>query len=210
MKPTRTRAPTYDDIVALPEHLVGEIIEGELVVTPRPAGPHSFAASNLGYELIGPFQRGRSGPGGWWIFSEPELHLRRDVLVPDLAGWRQSRMAVPPAGSHFSLAPDWVCEVLSPSTVAVDRTKKLRLYAREKVKHAWLLAPIAKTLEVLRLEGKRWVLVTTFARSERARAEPFEEHELRLDDLWLPELHQPAKAKRPPKRVRSGGRLRPA
>ena len=191
--PSRAHPASYAELAALPEHLIGEIIDGELITSPRPASPHSFAASNLAYELIGPFQRGRGGPGGWWIFSEPELHLRKDVLVPDLAGWRHSRMAVPAAKAHFSLAPDWVCEVVSPSTVTIDRARKLRIYAREKVMNAWLIDPIAKTLEVLRLEGKRWTLLTTFARSERARAEPFEEVELRLDALWLPEVHQRAR-----------------
>ncbi|MGQ0505964.1 MAG: Uma2 family endonuclease, partial [Myxococcaceae bacterium] len=136
--PKRKRPASYDAIAALPEHLVGELIAGELFLSPRPGSPHAFTASNLGYELMGPYSRGREGPGGWWILDEPELHLREDVLVPDLAGWRQSRMSVPPRGVGFKLTPDWVCEVLSPSTVRIDRSHKLHVYAQNKVPHVWL------------------------------------------------------------------------
>lgn len=190
MKSDLPRA-TYEDLRALPDHLTGELIDGELFVSPRPAGPHTFAASNLGYELIGPFQRGRGGPGGWWIVDEPELHFVEDVLIPDVAGWRQERMAVFPADPYVTLAPDWVCEVLSPSTAVLDRKLKLRVYAREQVKHVWLVDPLLKSLEVLRLEQKRWVLVDTFSGAERIRCEPFDAVELDLSGLWLPEVHAP-------------------
>src|SRR5690606_30130204 len=120
---------------------------------PRPAAIHAVAASVLGGELSGPFHRGRGGPGGWVILDEPELHLGGDVLVPDLAGWRRERMPEIPDAAGFELAPDWVCEVLSPSTEAVDRAQKVRLYAREGVAHVWLLNPRGRTLEVLALDG---------------------------------------------------------
>jgi len=90
-EPVRKKA-TYEDLLALPEHLIGEIVGGELHVTPRPAVRHTRAASRLGAELDGPFDRGRGGPGGWIILDEPELHLASNVLVPDLAGWRRERM----------------------------------------------------------------------------------------------------------------------
>jgi Uma2 family endonuclease len=147
------RPATYDDLLALPEHVVGEIIDGELHVSPRPAPRHAHAKSVLGGELGPPFHGGRGGPGGWWILDEPELHLREDVLVPDLAGWRRSRMASLPETAYFPFAPDWACEVLSPTTTRLDRSKKLRVSARERVGHAWLIDPAARTLEILRLEG---------------------------------------------------------
>ncbi len=178
------RPATYADLEALPPNVVGEIVEGELYASPRPAIPHMVAASQLAGELIGPFNRGRGGPGGWIILFEPELHLGEDVVVPDLSGWRRERMPRPPRTAATSLAPDWVCEVLSPSTVALDRGAKLRVYAREGVRHVWWVDPVARTLEVLRLEGTHFLLVDTYTGSARVRAQPFEALELELAVLW--------------------------
>jgi Uma2 family endonuclease len=177
---------TYADIEALPENVVGEIIDGELFVQPRPAMPHASAASNLGGMLFGPFRLGNGGPGGWIIIDEPELHLGSapDVLVPDIAGWRRSRLPEVPSTPALTLAPDWVCEVLSPSTAIKDRKRKMPIYAREGVGHVWLLDPVLKTLEVFRLESSRWILVDTFAEDERVRAEPFDALELELSIVW--------------------------
>src|SRR5262245_12419222 len=177
---------TYQDIVDLPENMVGEIIDGELIVSPRPAVGHALAASVLDRALGGPFHSGSGGPGGWWILHEVELHLGRDILVPDLAGWRRSRMPKLPApGEPFiTLAPDWVCEMLSPSTARIDRVRKLRIYAREKVGYVWLVDPLSRTLEVFRLNEKGWILVGTFAEDDRVRVEPFDAIELGLESLW--------------------------
>ncbi len=181
----RPRA-TYADIEALPEGINGEIIDGELIASPRPASLHSFAASILGSELMGPFHRGRGGPGGWWIIDEPELHLADDVLVPDLAGWCKERLPTFPDVKFHTLAPDWVCEVLSPSTENVDRVRKMRVYARHGVKHCWLIEPIERRLEVYRLEHEKWLLLSAHESTERVRAEPFVELELELAALWPP------------------------
>jgi len=178
------RCATYDDLLALPENVIGEILDGVLYSQARPASPHAIAASHLGGELYSPFHRGRGGPGGWVILDEPELHLHGDVLVPDLAGWRRARMPEIPEASAFELAPDWVCEVLSPSNAAHDRVRKLPAYARERVKHAWLVDPASRTLEVFTLEGERWVLVGTWDGDARVRAEPFDAIELELGALW--------------------------
>jgi Uma2 family endonuclease len=181
----RVKTPaTYDDLLALPEHVVGEIVDGELYVSPRPAPRHAVASSALGGELGPPFQRGRGGPGGWWILDEPELHLGTDVLVPDLAGWRRVRMPVIPDTAFFTLAPDWVCEVVSPKTGRLDRLKKLPVYAREGIGHLWLVDPLQRTLEVLRLDDGRWTIVATHGDDDRVRAEPFEAVELELSALW--------------------------
>jgi Uma2 family endonuclease len=178
------RRATYDDIIAAPEHMIAEIIDGELVTQPRPAFPHVRAASRLGADLDGPFDRGKGGPGGWIILDEPELRLHGDVLVPDLAGWRRERMPEVPDVPASELSPDWVCEVLSPSTAATDRVRKMRIYARERVAYAWLVEPIAQTLEAYRLEGERWVQVGAWVGDEKVRAEPFESFELELASLW--------------------------
>src|SRR5262245_40838427 len=102
---TRRRA-TYQDLCEVPDHKVAEILDGELIVSPRPALRHSRASSSVGGNLWGPFQEGRGGPGGWWILDEPELHLGEDVIVPDLAGWRRERLAIVPDAAYLTLAPD--------------------------------------------------------------------------------------------------------
>lgn len=181
--PAKRRA-TYEDLLAAPKHLVAEIIDGTLVTMPRPASLHARAASSLGGELYGPFDRGKGGPGGWIILDEPELHLHGDVLVPDLAGWRRTRMPELPDASSFELAPDWVCEVLSPSTAATDRAEKMPIYAREQVEHLWLVDPVAKTLEACHLEDGRWVLVGTWRDNAKVRVAPFDAFELELAGLW--------------------------
>lgn len=145
---SRKRPATYEDILALPPHVNGQIVDGELFATPRPANPHAAASSTLGMDIGGAYQRGRGGPGGWWIVFEPEIHLGRNVLVPDLAGWRRSRLPAIPPTAFFTLAPDWACEVLSPSTASFDRVKKMRVFAAEGVGHAWLVDPGVRTLEV--------------------------------------------------------------
>jgi Uma2 family endonuclease len=178
------RPATYADILALPEHVLGELIGGELVVSPRPAPRHSAASSALGASLGPPFQFGDGGPGGWWILDEPELHLGEDVVVPDLAGWRRARMPALPDGASFELAPDWVCEVLSPSTGRIDRTRKLPIYARAGIPFAWLIDPALQTLEVYRLEGANWVLLGTHGGAETVRAAPFEAVAFQLGRLW--------------------------
>jgi Uma2 family endonuclease len=182
--PPFDRPATYDDLVALPDNLVAEIVGGELHASPRPAPKHARAYAVLGRRIGGPFDDGVGGPGGWWILDEPELHLGRDVLVPDLAGWRRTRMSALPNTAYFPLAPDWICEILSPSTAQLDRAKKLAIYARERVAHAWLVDPIARTLEVLRLENGRWLILATHVGSEIVRAEPFDQIELDLGSLW--------------------------
>jgi Uma2 family endonuclease len=180
----RARPATYDDLIEVPDHLVAEIIDGELHTTPRPAPRHADASSGLGGALRGPFDRGRGGPGGWRILDEPELHLGRDVLVPDLAGWRRERLPALPDEAYFTLAPDWICEVLSPSTMALDRTRKLAVYAREQVPFAWLVDPTAYTIEVLQLDAGRWVIVTACAGSGAVSLPPFDALPLDLTLLW--------------------------
>jgi Uma2 family endonuclease len=181
--PVKRRA-TYDDLLGVPEHRVAEIVDGDLHSSPRPSSRHAFASSGLGADLLVAFQRGRGGPGGWWIVDEPELHLAGDVLVPDLAGWKRERMPEFPDTTAFTLRPDWVCEVISPSTERLDRARKMPVYAREKVPHLWLLNPQARTLEVYGLADGRWLLLATHEGDARVRAEPFDAIELELGSLW--------------------------
>jgi len=178
------RKATYADLEAVPPHQVAELVDGELYVSPRPAFPHAQAATRLHGELHAPFERGQSGPGGWRLLFEPELHLGEDVLIPDLAGWRRERMPRTPRTAAVTLAPDWLCEVLSPSTRVLDRAAKLPVYARERVRHVWFIDPEARTLEVFRLDAERYTLLVTHAGAARVRAEPFEALELELAFLW--------------------------
>ncbi len=181
----RKRA-SYDDVLAAPSGKIAEVLDGVLYTSPRPGTPHAHAASVLGEELGPPFRRGRGGPGGWIILDEPELHLGQqpDIVVPDLAGWRLTRMPTLPIAPYLTLAPDWICEVLSPSTEAVDRAEKMPIYAREGVAHVWLLDPLMRTLEAFRLDGQTFRLLATWRDEAVVRAEPFDAIALQLEYLW--------------------------
>ena len=180
VKPLKKGA-TYDDLCEVPDHFVAEMFDGDLYAFPRPALPHANAASTLLSEIHRSFHR--KGPGGWVILIEPELHFGRDVLVPDLAGWRRTRLPSVPPDAYLTLAPDWVCEVLSKSTEAIDRGKKLRIYAREGVAHAWFVDPLARTLEVLSPEAGRWAQLGRHEGEAKVRAAPFDSIELDLGSL---------------------------
>ena len=183
-QPAPKRA-TYQDVLDAARDKRAEIIYGVLHVHPRPAKLHAVAASVLGMDIGGAFQRGRGGPGGWVIVDQPELHLGEDILVPDLAGWHRERF---PGGAedepYFEVVPDWICEVLSPSTAKYDRTDKLQIYARETVNHAWIVDPQAKTLETYQLHEGRWLLTSSHHDSAAVSAPPFEAIELELAALW--------------------------
>ena len=182
---------TYADIEALPPNMVGQLIHGFLHAMPRPASRHALACSRLGALLGAPFDLGRDGPGGWQILDEPELHYPnprvkagKDVLVPDIAGWRREHMPDFLDVAYFTLAPDWICEVLSPSTEEIDREKKMPIYAREGVRWAWLIDPVKRVLEAYALEDPRWIERGVWRGDERVRVAPFEALELELGLLW--------------------------
>ena len=186
--PVVKRYATQEDLAAVPDTMVAELIDGDLIVTPRPASPHARAEMIIGHDLAGAFDGppgGAAKPGGWWILPEPELHFGQNVLVPDLAGWRHERMRKIPNVAAFTLAPDWLCEVVSPSTGAVDRGRKMALYAREGVRHLWIVDPIARTLEVYRSEDGRWVVASTHGGAAPVVAEPFDAVTLDLARWWI-------------------------
>ena len=178
----------YAQLQALPEHLTGEIIAGELVVSPRPAVRHSIAGRGIG-DAIGPrFHLRRPGgddaPGGWWILNEQELHLGDDVLVPDVAGWKRERVPKMPDTVGVTIVPDWVCEILSPSTASRDKKQKARRYHAAGIQWYWLVDPRDRTVEAFRREGEFWVLVGVWSDDEKARIEPFDAVELDLSRWW--------------------------
>jgi Uma2 family endonuclease len=178
------REVAYADLEAVPPHRVAERVDGELYVSPRPPLRHARAQGALHNALYNPFDQGRGGPGGWLLLFEPELHLGEDILVPDLAAWRRERMPEMPEEVRVTLAPDWVCEVLSPSTAVLDREKKMKVYAREGVRHLWLVDPPRQALEVYGLEGARWEPLGTHSGQALVRAEPFTPLLLELGGLW--------------------------
>jgi Uma2 family endonuclease len=179
----------YQRLTELPENVVGEIIDGKLYRQPRPAAPHANATSVLGMEIGSAFHRARGGPGGWWIIDEPELHfiLDAEVDVPDLAGWRRERMPRPPSGHRVTVVPDWVCEVLSPSTESKDRQIKMPIYARFGVAYAWLVDPLKRTLEAYALADGNWVEIGRYGARDRVSVTPFDAITIDLTDLWLPD-----------------------
>ncbi|MCY4152207.1 MAG: Uma2 family endonuclease [Aestuariivita sp.] len=178
------RPATYQDVLDAPSHMVAEVLAGTLYTHPRPASRHARASSIIGGELVGPFDRGYNGPGGWWILDEPELHLGADIVVPDVAGWRRETMPDYPDAAYFEIAPDWVCEVLSPSTRRLDQSEKRTIYARVGVSHLWFVDPDAQTLEAFELRQGQWVLLTTLSDEAAVSLPPFEAITFPLDALW--------------------------
>ena len=175
---------TYEDLLTVPAHLVAEIIAGTLYTQSRPSPRHARASSSLGDEIVSPFDKGRGGPGGWWILDEPECHLDADIVVPDLAGWRRERLPKLPDEAFFELPPDWVCEVLSPGTARMDRVEKMPIYARAGVVHIWLVDPILRTLEVFENTSAGWLLLGAFENEDTISMPPFDAIRFNLDVLW--------------------------
>jgi Uma2 family endonuclease len=179
----RERRATYEDLLAVPEHLVAELVDGELYTWPRPRLRHAKAATRLGSRLERAFDSGDDGPGGWVIVFEPELRLHDDALIPDLAGWRIERAPEDLDAARIDIAPDWICEVLSPSTRNFDRVKKMAIYARHQVEYAWLMDPVDRTLEVKQLQSGHWTDIAVFSDGV-IRTQPFEAIEIDLAKMW--------------------------
>ena len=187
MNPRTARKPSlYEQLIALPDGLTGEIINGQLRTQPRPAWPHGLAGSRLGADIEGPYGRGRGGPGGWWIIDEPEVHfvLDTEVTVPDIAGWRKERLPSPPEGHKIQVVPDWICEIFSPSTKSTGREEKMPLYARYRVRFAWLVDPKSHTLEAYELADAKWRPLGIFRDDDTVSVAPFDAIVIRLADLW--------------------------
>lgn len=170
-----------------------ECIRGVKLMSPRPALRHAVLAGAL-HRLLGPFDQlllrrkagGGGKGGGWWLLFEPELHLGEETLIPDLAGWRAERMPQVPDTAYATLAPDWVCEVLSPSTRAIDRYAKMPAYAEAGVAWVWLVELATQALEVYKLKDGALRLHRKYHGEVRVRARPFERLTIHLGVLWAP------------------------
>ncbi len=171
----------------MPDDVRAEIVAGAIVVAPAPRPRHSKTQGALRRFIGGPFDDddGRGGPGGWWIFIEVDVRLGRDIVRPDLPGWRRERLADPDA-PPIETVPDWICEVISKSNAAHDRVTKRRLYAEAGVRHYWIADPEARTLETFTLEAGRWTDAGSFDETARARIAPFDGVELDVGALFLP------------------------
>lgn len=184
---TDSDAELWAALCALPEHLVGQIIDGELIVQPRPRPRHALAIGAL-FNVIG---RGTGFPGdtdGWWILIEPGIELpRAPEIVPDLAGWRVSTVPDLDLDSTITIRPDWACEVLSPTNTRTVIVKKQVAYAQAGVEWLWLVnpAPDVRTLQIFHLSEGHWILHSTFADEPEVSAEPFPAVPLPLGRLWL-------------------------
>ena len=183
---SRNRA-TYEDVLNAPPHMVAEVANGTLYLHPRPAVRHARASSHIGTVIGFPFDHGSDGPGGWWILNEPELHLGKkgeEILVPDVAGWRRNGPPELSDAAYFTVAPDWICEVLSPKTRSFDLGTKRAIYARERVKHLWLIDPSSGTLEAFELHKEQWMLNDTLTDTGLVSLPPFEKISFPLEGLW--------------------------
>lgn len=182
---------TYADLLAAPDEVTTELIDGELLMSPQPKLRHTIAASAIGREIGYRFGRRNATddgyPGGWWILHEPEIHLRLDlrVVVPDIAGWKRERMPDPPRDTHkMTIVPDWVCEILSPSTRSFDYVKKMPAYAAAGVRWLWMVEPADRQVVVFRCEAGQWDDVVTVEGPAMARLPPFDAVELDLGQWW--------------------------
>lgn len=185
MQTPKTKRPaTYADVLDAPRNMVAELIRGTLRLQPRPRPKHSFAVTGLGSRISGPFSFDDEGPGGWVVLIEPELHLGDDVLVPDLAAWRREHLPALPEEVGITVAPDWVCEVLSPSTRSYDLTDKRDIYREQGVGHLWFVDPSARTLEAFALRDDAWVLIAALHDDAEVRVAPYDAVAFSLSTLW--------------------------
>jgi Uma2 family endonuclease len=189
MPDAATRLATYVDLLRLSEDVRGEVLAGEIVTAPALLPKHSKAQRALGGFIGGPFDDddGRGGPGGWWIFVEVDIALgAHDIVRPDLAGWRRERLTDPGEQRPITVVPDWVCEVLSPSTAARDKVQKRTLYADHGVPHYWIVDVDSRTLEAFELHNGRWMLAGSYDEGATAAIAPFEAIRLEVGRLFLP------------------------
>lgn len=181
------RRAGYQDVLDAPPHVVAQIIDGALHMHARPASPHALAGGRLYAVLASRFGSRSGGSKGWRILYEPELHMGEsdvDIIVPDIAGWRRDKIPQYPIAPYFTIAPDWVCEILSPSTRNIDLGSKRDIYARERVSHLWIVDPEAKTLEAYSLTDGEWEPIASFTGDNSVSVQPFEAIDFPLSELW--------------------------
>lgn len=169
------RPATWADLERLPEDVRAEILAGEILIKPRPQPSHSHAHGALLGSVMGPFSTDPGGPGGWWILLEPDVRLGpHEIVEPDIAGWRKEKVPVFFDRQPIEIAPDWSCEILSPSTARFDRAHKSELYLKSGVGHYWLVDVEARVLEAYEARGGQWLRLGAWSDGDRQRIAPFE------------------------------------
>ncbi len=181
------RPAGWQEILDAPEGVKAEVIGGELILSPRPRPAHGRGQAALAVNVSGPFDLGRGGPGGWWILIEPDvLFGDHDIVSPDFVGWRRYRLPVLPDEAPVAVVPNWVCEILSPSTACRDRTIKSDLYLEAGVPYYWLLDMDQRTLEAYEAQAGRWVRLGAWTDGDIVRIAPFDAIELEVGTLFPP------------------------
>lgn len=188
MGETARRKATWADLLKTPDDgRRYEVLNGEIVASPSPRPTHAYVVDGLSAELGGPFGRKRGGPGGWWILGQTDVELmRHDIVVPDVAGWRRDRVPTFPAEQPIRAVPDWICEVLSPSTARRDRLVKADLYLRAGVGHLWLVDADARVVEAYEARDGAWTRLGAWDESGPARIPPFDAVEIDLTEIFPP------------------------
>ena len=191
MGPPRGRALTAAALAQLERH---EVVDGELVQKASPSFAHGAAQGRISFALGGFWGHGGAAgrPGGWWLGTEVEIELApHDVYLPDVAGWRIDRVPEQPRERPVRIAPDWVCEILSPSTTSRDLGHKQRTYHRAQVGHYWVAEPTSQTMTVYRWHEAGYVLALAAGAGEIVRAEPFDSIALDIGDIFGLPPHEP-------------------
>jgi Uma2 family endonuclease len=188
MSETARRRATWDDLVRAPDDgRTYEILDGELEAMPRPLPRHNRAQALLVGDIGGPYDRGRGGPGGWWILIEPDVLLEpHGSFVPDVVGWRRARMPTLQESRPITTVPDWICEITSPKDRGRDRVRKANLYLRAGLPHYWILDPEQRTLEAFAAREKAWLRLGGWTDGDAPRIPPFEEIEIDVAGLLPP------------------------
>jgi Uma2 family endonuclease len=181
------RLATYADLLVLPGDERGEVIGGEIVVQPSPTPAHQSTIAEIYAELRNPFQRGRGGPGGWWLIPDVDVEFGvHDILRPDISGWRRDRVPGFPAERPVRHRPDWLCEGLSPRTALHDQGDKRAIYQSAGVPWYWLVDPLNRTLSVLRLVPDGYVVDQVAGDQGIVALPPFEAVTIDLASVFPP------------------------
>jgi Uma2 family endonuclease len=181
------RLATYADLLALPGDAHAEVIGGEVIVQPSPTPAHQSTIGEIYAELRNPFQRGRGGPGGWWLIQDVDVEFgAHDVVRPDISGWRRDRVPAFPAERPVRQRPDWLCEGLSPRTALHDQGDKRAIYQRALVPWYWLVDPLNRTVSVLRLVPEGYVVDRVAGDQGMVALPPFEAVAIDLASIFPP------------------------